>query len=161
MGTQLPPKTAAQPPIFGPCPLWPKRWLDEHATWYEGRPWPRHIVLDETQPPKRPSPPNFRPMYIVAKWPDGSKCHLVRSWTPEQSSTVADNLKFQKCNDQSSQSDSQWPKHQQIHMYAILNAAISNFASFCKCFCHDLCQLVNWVYTKPRDRQTTLLRLQQ
>jgi len=23
-----------QPPVFGPCLLWPNGWLDEDATWY-------------------------------------------------------------------------------------------------------------------------------
>jgi len=40
-----------------------------------------HIVLDgDTAPlPKKGTAPNFRPMSIVAKWLDGSRCHLVRS----------------------------------------------------------------------------------
>jgi len=29
-----------QPPIFGPCPLWPNGWIDQDAT-YGGRPRPR------------------------------------------------------------------------------------------------------------------------
>jgi len=32
-------------PIFGPCLLWPNGWMDQDATWYEGRPRPRrHCV---------------------------------------------------------------------------------------------------------------------
>jgi len=34
---------------------------------------PDHIVLDGD-----PAPPNFWPMYVVAKRLDGSRCHLVR-----------------------------------------------------------------------------------
>ena len=35
----------AQPPIFGPCPLWPNGWMDEDVTWYRSRPRPRpHCV---------------------------------------------------------------------------------------------------------------------
>jgi len=30
-GTQLP--KGAQPPIFGPCLLWPNGWIDQDATW--------------------------------------------------------------------------------------------------------------------------------
>jgi len=42
---------------------------------------PGHIVLDGDSglPPLRdtaPSP-NFRPIFIVAKWLDGSRCHLL------------------------------------------------------------------------------------
>jgi len=35
----------AQPPIFGPCLLWPNGWMDQDTTWYGGRPtpWP-HCV---------------------------------------------------------------------------------------------------------------------
>ena len=41
---------------------------------------PGHIVLDGglTQPlPKEAQPRNFRPLSIVAKRLDGSRCHLV------------------------------------------------------------------------------------
>jgi len=42
MGTQLPFRKGTQPPpIFGQCPLWPNGWMDEDATWYGSRPWPR------------------------------------------------------------------------------------------------------------------------
>jgi len=41
---------------------------------------PGHIMLDGTQPPpkKGGTALNFRPMSIVAKRLDGSRCHLVR-----------------------------------------------------------------------------------
>ena len=29
MGTQLPSPEGAQPPIFGPCLLWPNGWMDQ------------------------------------------------------------------------------------------------------------------------------------
>jgi len=29
--------TAPSPPIFGRCLLWPNGWMDQYATWYEGR----------------------------------------------------------------------------------------------------------------------------
>jgi len=41
---------------------------------------PGHILLDgdpAPPPPKGHSPPNFRPISAVAKWLDGSRCHLV------------------------------------------------------------------------------------
>jgi len=89
MGTQLPPK-GAQPPIFGPCLLWPNGWMDQDAIWYEGRPGPRphyvrcgptspqkkrrhspHIVLDgyPAPPQKGAQPPNFRPMFVAKRLP--------------------------------------------------------------------------------------------
>jgi len=41
---------------------------------------PGHIVLDGDPgpPPQRGTAPNFRPISVVAKWLDGSRCHLVR-----------------------------------------------------------------------------------
>ena len=33
MGTQLTLPKGTQPPIFGPCLLWPNGWMDEDATW--------------------------------------------------------------------------------------------------------------------------------
>jgi len=40
---------------------------------------PGHIVLDgDPVPPKRGTVPTFRPMLIVVKRLDGSRCHLVR-----------------------------------------------------------------------------------
>jgi len=35
-GSQLPLK-GTQPPVFGPCLLWPNSWMDEDATWYGSR----------------------------------------------------------------------------------------------------------------------------
>jgi len=62
------PKKGAQPPIFGPCLLWPNGWMDQDATWYEGRPRPRpHCVTWGSGSPKGAQLPTFRPMSIVAK----------------------------------------------------------------------------------------------
>ena len=45
---------------------------------------PGHIVLDggPAPPPlkEHSPPPNFSPIYVVAKWLDGSRCHLVGTW---------------------------------------------------------------------------------
>jgi len=35
------PLKGAQPPVLGPCLLWPNGWMDEDASWYGSRPWPR------------------------------------------------------------------------------------------------------------------------
>jgi len=73
-GTQLPSPKGVQPPIFGPCLLWPNGWMDYDATWCGGRPRPRqHCVRWE----KINGGTNFGP-FVVAKWLDGSICHLVR-----------------------------------------------------------------------------------
>jgi len=33
-GEPAPPPIGAQPPIFGPCLLWPNGGIDQDATWY-------------------------------------------------------------------------------------------------------------------------------
>jgi len=41
---------------------------------------PSHIVLDEEPVPlakQGDKVPNFQPIFIVAKWLDASRCHLV------------------------------------------------------------------------------------
>jgi len=57
------------PSNFGPCLLWPNGWMDQDATWYEGRPGPRpHCVTwGPSSPPKR-GIANIQPMSVVAKW---------------------------------------------------------------------------------------------
>jgi len=73
-GDQLPPpkkRRGAQPPIFGPCPLWPNGWMDQDATWYRGRPRSRpHCVRwGPSSPTERGTAalPHFSAMSIVAK----------------------------------------------------------------------------------------------
>jgi len=50
-GPKSPSPKGTETPIFGPRLLWPNRWMDQDATWYEGRPGPTDIVLDGTQLP--------------------------------------------------------------------------------------------------------------
>jgi len=74
-------------PIFGgPCLLWPNAWMDQDATWHEGRPQPRRLCVRWGPSPhpsqkggggRGQSPPNFRPMAIVAELLDGSRWHLA------------------------------------------------------------------------------------
>ena len=63
------PPICTDPPIFGPCMLWPNGWMDQHATWYGSRPRPRrHCVRWGPSYPKRgTAAPTFRPMSIVAR----------------------------------------------------------------------------------------------
>jgi len=72
------PQKGAEPPIFGPCLLWPNDCMDQDANWCGGRPRPRHdIVLDgDPAPPQkrgRAPLPNFRPISIVDKRLDASR----------------------------------------------------------------------------------------
>ena len=60
--------------------LWPSGWMDQDETWHTGRPQPwQHCVRwgPSSPPAKEGAAPNFRPMYVVAKWLDGSRCHLA------------------------------------------------------------------------------------
>jgi len=68
-GTQLPHR-GTDPPIFGPCLLWPNGWMDQDATWYGGRSRPRpHCIRWGPSSPlqKGHSSPPFWPMSTVAK----------------------------------------------------------------------------------------------
>ena len=72
------PLNGAQPPIFGPCLLWPSGWMDEDATWYGSRPRPRPPCI--RQGPSSPrkgtaAPLSFRSMSIVA-----TVAHLSYCW---------------------------------------------------------------------------------
>ena len=81
--TQLPSSKREQsPPIFGICLLWPNGCTDQDATWYGGWPRPRpHCARwgPSSPPQKGGRAPNFRPMFLMAKQLDGSRCRLVRS----------------------------------------------------------------------------------
>jgi len=67
-------------PVCNVGVLWPSRWMDQDATWYGGRPRPRrHCVRWEPRSPSpKGAPPNFRPMFVVAKRLDGSRWNLAR-----------------------------------------------------------------------------------
>ena len=74
-----PKRGGASSPILGPFLLWPNGWLDEDTAWYGSRPRPSpHVRRGPAPAPQRGAPPNFWPMSIVARWPDGSRCHLAR-----------------------------------------------------------------------------------
>ena len=81
-GNPAPPEKMALPhPIFGLCLLWPNGWVDQDATWYGGRPQPRpHCARWDPAPlhKKGVQLPNYRPVTIVAKRLDGSRCHLAQ-----------------------------------------------------------------------------------
>ena len=67
-------------PIFGRCLLWPNGWMDQYANWYDGRQRPGQHCACRCGPSSTPrgTAPKFRPMSVVAKRLDESRCHLVR-----------------------------------------------------------------------------------
>jgi len=74
-----PPNKGGTAQIFGPCLLWPNGLMDQNATLYGDRLGPCDIVFDgKPVPLKRDTAPTYRPISIVAKLLDGSRCHLTR-----------------------------------------------------------------------------------
>ena len=67
VGTQLPRKKAQPPPPnFGPCLLWPNGWMNQNATWYGDKPWPRRrcVRWGCSFPLKGAQPPVFGPCLL-------------------------------------------------------------------------------------------------
>jgi len=74
-------RKGGRPQIFGPCLLRPNGWMDEAGTWHEGRPQPSRLCVSWGPSPLPQKgaepPPHFRPIFIVAKRLDASRCHWV------------------------------------------------------------------------------------
>ena len=83
MGTQLPSRkgVTAPPPIFGPCVFWPNGWIDQDATWCEGRPRPmRHRVR---WGPSSPYGKGHSSLHFSGHVYCGQTvAHLSNCWTP-------------------------------------------------------------------------------
>jgi len=59
--------------------LWPNGWMDQDAIWYGVGLGSDYTALDgDPAPLPQRGTPNFRPMSVVAKRLDRSRCHLVR-----------------------------------------------------------------------------------
>ena len=65
--------------------------MDQDATWYGGRlrPRPHCVRWGPQSPPQKKRgtglrSPHFHPIYVVAKWLDRSRCHLVGRYTSAQ-----------------------------------------------------------------------------
>jgi len=74
-GPSSPLKRGTPPPSFRPVCMY------EDTIWCGGRPQPRrHCVKWGFSSPRKghSTPTTFWPMCIVAKWLDGSRCHLIR-----------------------------------------------------------------------------------
>jgi len=75
-----PQKGHSPSPIFSPCLLWPNSWMGQDATWYGGRHQATLCYMGTQLPPPKKkglSLCNFRPMSIMAKRLDRSRCHSV------------------------------------------------------------------------------------
>jgi len=63
------PKKGTEPPIFGPCLLWPNGCMDQDATWYGGKPRPRPHCARwgpmQLPSPKRGHSPHLHPQFSV------------------------------------------------------------------------------------------------
>ena len=60
--------------------LWPNGWMDQDKNWRGGRPRPWSYCVrwgPSSHCPQWAQPPNFRPMSVVPKRLDASRCHLV------------------------------------------------------------------------------------
>ena len=75
-GDSHPTPKKGQPPTFCPCLLWPNGWMDQDATWYEGRPRPRpHCVVWGSSFP----PPQFSVHVYCHVWPNARPSQLLLS----------------------------------------------------------------------------------
>jgi len=63
-------KKAHPRPVFGPCLLWPDGWVNQDATWYGGKPWPRRrcVRWARSSPLKVAQHPVFGSCLL---WPKG------------------------------------------------------------------------------------------
>ena len=80
-GSSSPTPKRAQPPIFGPYLLRPNSCMDQDVTWYGARHRRRRLCVTwgPRSPPQKGgrAAQNFRPMFTVAKWLDGSRWYLA------------------------------------------------------------------------------------
>jgi len=68
-------------PIFGPCLLWPKCWMDQDAPWYRDRPWPRRRCVRwvPSSLPRKRAQPQFSAHFHGMSWPNGWMDELMKT----------------------------------------------------------------------------------
>jgi len=70
-------KKVAQPPIFGPCLLWPNGWMGQDVTWYGCRPQSRrHCVICVRWGSGSPSLKRHNPLTLGSR-----RCRQTAGWT--------------------------------------------------------------------------------
>ena len=66
--------------------LWPNGSVDQDETWHAGRPrpWPHSVTWGRSSPApqKEAEPPDFWPIFIVAKLLDASRCRTEVGLSP-------------------------------------------------------------------------------
>ena len=73
------PQKGTEPPIFGPCILWPNGWMED-ATWYGSRPRPRPLCIRQVPSYRRKrhsSPPLFGPCLLWQRSPISATAELL------------------------------------------------------------------------------------
>jgi len=86
LNSASPPLKGVGAPIFGPYLLHPNGWMDQHATWYGGRPQPRRLCVRWGPRSTLPKNGGSAPSQLSAHFYCGqtapmplhaSRCHLV------------------------------------------------------------------------------------
>ena len=73
------PQKGHKPPIFGPCLLWPKGWMDQDATWCGDRTRPRpHCV--KWRPSPSPGKGHSSPLFSAHVNCGKTVAHLISSY---------------------------------------------------------------------------------
>ena len=83
--------------LFRPRLLWPNGWMDQDATWYRGRPWPRrHCVRWTPSSPRKghssPPPPIFGACLLQ---PNGRPSQLLMTTSFSYSELFDESCQFQ------------------------------------------------------------------
>ena len=79
MGSQLPLRKGAQPPVFGPFLLCTNGWMDEHANWYGSRPRPRRHCIRRGPSCPRKAHSRPRPCPLWPRSPISTTAELLSS----------------------------------------------------------------------------------
>ena len=78
-GPSSPPKRATEKPptLFGPCILWPNGWITMPCSMEVSLGLGAGYIVLDGEHQKKGTAPNFRPVSVVDKQLDGSRCHFM------------------------------------------------------------------------------------
>jgi len=79
-GPSSPPKRATEKPptLFGPCILWPNGWITMPCSMEVSLGLGAGYIVLDGEHQKKGTAPNFRPVSVVDKQLDGSRCHFMQ-----------------------------------------------------------------------------------